>query len=354
VIVVGAGPGGAVAAKRCAEEGLKTVILERKALPREKVCSGMLFGRQAQDLVRQEFGCVPKEVVLSNLRGAVLVVPGVGQERISFETPITWRRDLDYWMVGKAREKGATIRDSAWVRKVETDGGGCRVVVRRAGVDGELTARFVVGADGPASVARTCLYPDLKVTYTTSTRECFEGHLDLDQDYSYIVFPKEQYRPNFWINPKGGFFTVEGALKELKRSVASFLAEAGFDGRKPSWKDGCVSRPVPFFEHLAAGRATAAKGNVLLVGDAASLKIPLSGEGIGTALKSGILAAGSIVESIRTDRKVEQIYAGELRPLLGALGSCYEMLDELKREKGTEFLGALAKAFEDSIRAPDC
>jgi hypothetical protein len=175
----------------------------------------------------------------------------------------------------------------------------------------------------------------------------------LEPDYSYIVFSKEQYRPNFWINPKGNCFTVEGALKELKSTVASFLAEAGLNGRKPLWKDGCVSRPVPFFDHLVTGRVTAAKGNALLVGDAASLKIPLSGEGIGTALKSGILAARSILESIHTGRRAEEIYAGELRPLLGALGSCCAMLEELKQKTGAGLLGALARAFEASVSAPD-
>lgn len=353
VIVVGAGPGGSVAAKRCAEAGLKTVILERKPLPREKVCSGILFGRQSQELVRQEFGYLPKEVVLSNLLGAVLVVPGVEKATVAFEMPITWRRDLDSWMVGRAREKGAEVRDRVWVRDVVTDGDRCRTMIRHSRVDGVLTSRFVVGADGPASVVRTCLFPEVKVTYTTSTRECFGGRLDLEQDYSHIVFPKEQYRPNFWVNPKGDRFTVEGALKELKISIESFLAEAGLDGRKSLWKDGCVSRPVPFLEHLVTGRVTTAKGNAVLVGDAASLKIPLSGEGIGTALKSGILAANSIIESIRTGRKVEQIYAAELRPLLKALSSSYEILEKLKRKTGSGFLGALAEAFEASVNAPD-
>jgi flavin-dependent dehydrogenase len=110
---------------------------------------------------------------------------------------------------------------------------------------------------------------------------------------------------------------------------------------------------VPFFEHLVTGRVTAAKGNAVSVGDAASLKIPLSGEGIGTALKSGILAASSILESIRTGRKVEQIYAAELRPLLKALSSSYEILEELKLKTGSGFLGALAEAFEASVSAPD-
>lgn len=43
VIVVGAGPGGCAAAKNCAELGLKTMLLEKKKLPREKLCTGMVM-----------------------------------------------------------------------------------------------------------------------------------------------------------------------------------------------------------------------------------------------------------------------------------------------------------------------
>ena len=48
VIVVGAGPAGSAAAKRCAESGLKTLMLEKESLLREKVCDGGLFSDGAQ------------------------------------------------------------------------------------------------------------------------------------------------------------------------------------------------------------------------------------------------------------------------------------------------------------------
>ena len=41
VIVSGAGPGGSMAAMKCAQQGLKVLLLERQALPRDKVCTGM-------------------------------------------------------------------------------------------------------------------------------------------------------------------------------------------------------------------------------------------------------------------------------------------------------------------------
>ena len=63
VIVVGAGPGGSAVAKRCAEHGLKVLLLEKHKLPRHKICSGWLLGSPTQKAVVREFGPVPQHVL---------------------------------------------------------------------------------------------------------------------------------------------------------------------------------------------------------------------------------------------------------------------------------------------------
>ena len=65
VIVVGGGPGGSTAAKKCVEHGLKTLLLERMKLPRDKVCSGMVMRPWAYDAIREEYGEIPKEVLVA-------------------------------------------------------------------------------------------------------------------------------------------------------------------------------------------------------------------------------------------------------------------------------------------------
>lgn len=198
------------------------------------------------------------------------------------------------------------------------------------------------------------MFPELQVSYTTAQGECYQGSLSLPKDYSYIVFPLQQYRPNFWINPKGDCFTLEGGLRELKGEVRSILATYGFGEQKPLWKDGCINRAL-LYKYLSSGSFLPAKGNILLVGDAASLKNPLNGEGIHTALKSGLLAGNSIVEATRTGDAVSKIYIGELSPLLAALHLYYAKVEEIKAQvsKGLQILAALTEAFEESIEAVD-
>jgi flavin-dependent dehydrogenase len=353
VIVVGAGPAGCIAAKRCAEKGLKTLLIERRLLPRDKVCSGMIVGRLARAMVEEGFSKLPQEVVLETLPGLTLWVPEAGQNTIATSVAITWRKDLDFWMAQKALEKGVEVWDRSFVKGLASDGRTCSVMVKKRGVAQELSARFVVGADGIDSTIRQSLFPELHATYTVAYRECHAGSLNLEQRNGYAVFPSAGYRPNFWILPKGDCFTIEGGLRTLRKEIGHILTPCGFQGGKPLWKDGCLSR-VQIAGHPFPDAETLARGNVLLAGDSARLKVPVSGEGIGTALKSGILAADSIVESLASGKPVFDLYSKGLRPLLASLHAFSLDLEQIKTgaRKGPQaLLDELTVAFERTIEA---
>jgi len=349
VVVVGAGPGGIVAAKKCAENGLTVLLVEKKKIPREKVCSGMILSQLAQTLIKEEFGEIPKEVLIDRLSGLILWVPNMGERKISFNIPITWRKDLDYWMSKKANEKGVEIWDGTAVKRIFDDGKKCRILLKRKNIEDEIRAKFVIGADGAYSVVRKSIFPFLQITHTTAQRMCYEGRLSLLKNYSYIIFPYQQHRPNFWVNPKGECFTIEGGIRELKNEIKTILAEFGLGERKLLWRDGCINRAL-LYNYLLSGEFQPAKGNVLLIGDAAGLKNPITGEGIHTAIKSGIFAAESIVKAIKTGDQASKVYLTEIRPLLVDLRSNYSKLEKIKQhEKRTSFLPILSQIFEESI-----
>lgn len=146
VIVAGAGPAGTVGAKRCAEKGLKTLLIERRRLPRDKVCCGLIMGRLAKTMVEEGFAELPREIVLSTLPGLTLWVPGAGQRTIHSSMAITWRRDLDFWMTREALEKGVEVWDRTVVKGLTGDGKACSILVKKQGITQELRARFVIGA----------------------------------------------------------------------------------------------------------------------------------------------------------------------------------------------------------------
>ncbi len=91
VIVVGGGPAGSAAAKRCAGAGFQTLLLEKKKLPRVKCCTGMIMSRLAQRAIKEEFGEIPEQALAEPryLEGYMIYVPGAGKEVIAHKTPFT-------------------------------------------------------------------------------------------------------------------------------------------------------------------------------------------------------------------------------------------------------------------------
>ena len=61
VVVVGAGPGGSSAAKKCVDGGLKTLLIDRRKLPRRKACSGII-DNISQNYVFENFGPIPENM----------------------------------------------------------------------------------------------------------------------------------------------------------------------------------------------------------------------------------------------------------------------------------------------------
>jgi len=90
VIVVGAGPGGSAAPMKCAQNGFRTLILEKRRLPRDKVCTGMVMGQWVKSIIQEEFRDIPSRVFNDpgHLSGHMLHVPGVLTQIIACRTPI--------------------------------------------------------------------------------------------------------------------------------------------------------------------------------------------------------------------------------------------------------------------------
>ncbi|UCD82211.1 MAG: NAD(P)/FAD-dependent oxidoreductase [Desulfobacterales bacterium] len=355
VIVVGGGPGGSAAAKRCARGGLKTLLLERKKLPRDKVCSGMVMGPWAHDIIQQEFGAIPPEILVDpcQLSGHMMHVPGTQPQRILCKTPLAWRKNLDFWMIQIAQENGVEIWEGAKVIKVNQKASACTVTLVEGKRSQELKSRFVIGADGGASAVRKSLFPLLKVKYSVPMRECYDGALDLERDYFHWFFPKNRSRPRFGLNHKGDCFLIEGSgIKELRNEIIQILAKYGFNTKsKALWKDGCL---IPrLHEALITGSFSPAQGNILLIGDAAGLLFPITFEGIGAALKSGILAADSVARSIKEGGKACGFYLEELKsilPTIRNLHSCNKKLEQEATKGGAALSKALKAAYAETLK----
>jgi flavin-dependent dehydrogenase len=339
VIVVGAGPAGSAAAKRCAEHGLKTLILEKRSLPRDKVCSGMVMGSLAQGLIKKEFGDLPETVLTQpgHVQGYSFHVPGIGSETLENLTWLTWRKDLDYWMNQKAQAGGVEIWQGAGVVEVKHQGQGFSVIIEMDKKREELEAEFIVGADGAASIVRQFLFPELKTRYAQVYQEHYRGELDLDRDYFHWFYPLEISPASLSVHQKDGLIVMDvggrpGQTNELLAWAKNFLAEHyGFDvNQEPVWRGSCME-PV-LYRELSSHAFKPAKGHALLVGDAGGLIMPVSGEGIGVGIKSALIAADSIAGAVVPGKPPDSVYLEEIEGIISLFGEIYPWFRKITEE----------------------
>lgn len=355
VVVVGAGPGGSIAAKRCVEAGFPTLLLERRALPRDKVCSGMIMGPWACEIIRDHFGPIPEDVLTtpSRLRGHMFHVPGAGPAFLEWPTALAWRKEFDFWLTQKARDVGVELWEKSRVTAIESTDNPIQIRVTRPEGDQIISARWIIGADGASSMIRKALFPELPREYSIPLRECYGGSLNLEKEVFHWFFPRGRSRPRFNVNHKGGCFLIEGSgIQELREDINRILAEYGFNpSLRPAWKDGCL---IPKLHGALISRAFApAKGNCLLIGDAAGLLLPITFEGIGTALKSGLLAAEAIGLSAKDGREASEAYLHLLQPMvriIESLTAWQERLDRISAQDPEALTRMLMEAYQRTQR----
>ena len=341
VIVVGAGPAGSLAAKKCAELGLKTLVIEERRLPRDKVCSGMIMGPVAHALIQQEFGPLPETVLTrpSCLYGYFLHVPGIGSEKLDHFTLLTWRRNLDFWMVQKAQACGVELWQGVSAIDIKQQAQGFSITIRTDKEQKDLKTKFVIGADGGNSTIRGFLFPELKVKYGQVYQEHYPGELNLNKDYMHWFYPVEHSPASFTAHQKDGLIIVDvgckpGQVKQLMASAKKYLAENhGLAVKQEAiWRGGCLQPAL--YRELTSRTFRPACRNALLVGDAAGLSMPVSGEGIGTGMKSALLAAGSIRRAIEIGEPADTIYLKGLDGIISMFREIYpwfrRIIDEAK------------------------
>ncbi|WP_093839742.1 geranylgeranyl reductase family protein [Streptomyces aidingensis] len=290
VIVVGAGPAGASAARAAAETGRRVLLLEKAELPRYKTCGGGIIG-PSRDALPPGFELPLKDRVFAvtfALNGRLARTRR--SRRMLFG--LVNRPEFDQRLVEYAVKAGAELRTGAAVQRVEQHGPAVpdrrTVAVVLAGGE-TLLARAVVGADGSASrigahvgvrLDQVDLGLEAEIPVPPEVAEDWSGRVLID----WGPLPGSYG----WVFPKGDTLTVgvisargEGAA--TKKYLEDFTARLGLSGFSPAVSSGHLTRCRTDDSPLSRGR-------VLVCGDAAGLLEPWTREGISYALRSGRLA----------------------------------------------------------------
>ncbi|MEW5855172.1 MAG: NAD(P)/FAD-dependent oxidoreductase [Myxococcota bacterium] len=319
VVIAGGGPGGSATAVSLRRRGVDVVLLDRAVFPRDKVCGDVVLpeaqaaiaelGLDGEDLRARGYPCTGSRYVTTN--GAE--VSGVFRDTRGVLTDwwIVKRSVLDHWLLQRAKDAGAEVREGWEVGSVIQDGAGRVVGVNARKPDGtnvQLDASLVVGADGASSaVARSLGVFTQKPEHLCLAARAYVTGLKLPEPYLEIFTTERSLPGCAWILPVGP--------DEANIGVGIIKADVERLGKNPRQMFEELREQVPLFaERLkginvgtlkgwslpgsSEGRPIVGNGHVL-VGDAGAMVDPFTGHGIHHALMAGSIAGQVISEALQ-------------------------------------------------------
>lgn len=306
VVVVGAGPAGAAAAISLARAGRDVVVIDKATFPRDKCCGDGLtaLALRLSERLGLDPATIPSWVAVE---GATVTSPKGYTVRFPMpegdgvHAAVCRRQEFDAALVDLARAAGAKVLEGhALVDVVESDD---RVTVTAKGL-GTIDARYLVAADGMWSPTRKALglavpgyrgewhafrayFTDVNPIATQELFIWFEP--DLLPGYAWS-FPEGDGTANFGFGIQRGGKVEVGDMADVWTSLLARPHIRAVLGDQAVPEDRHTAWPIPARVDTLARTAR----RTMFVGDAAAVTDVLTGEGIGQALLTGMLAAEAI------------------------------------------------------------
>lgn len=309
-IVVGGGPGGSTASAFLSKKGRRVLLIDKEKFPRDKTCGDAISGKSLS--VLEELGLVGeienadhgemRGVLFSSPSGAVASIPfGKSGEQIG-KGYVCRRQVYDNILFQNAKKSCDALEGMAATALVKENG---KVVgVKAKGADGkeyEFRGKMVIGADSVNSmVARETRGAEVDPKHTCIAYRAYYSGVSGMTDCIEVHFVKSIMPGYFWIFPlENGLANVGvGMVMEDMKKHGTDLGKAmdGIIANNPLFKERFANAkmvsPLKAWQLPFGSKKRKVHGNgVLLVGDAAGLVDPFSGEGVGNAMLSGRLAA---------------------------------------------------------------
>jgi geranylgeranyl reductase family protein len=306
-LIVGGGPAGSTCARRLTCGGMRVAIIDKRVFPRDKTCAGWITPQVVKTL-ELDLDEYPRTRVCQPITGfRTGTLPPIDGKRaagqklqpveMKYDRPVSYgirRCEFDHYLLERS---GAVCRLGESIRSIErTDG--------HWAINGKHEAPLLIGAGGHfCPVAQRLGAREIREAAVVAAQEvefiapadAARGYIDAETPELYFCDDLLGYG---WCFRKGDYLNIglgRVAAKNLTRHVEAFVAYLREQGRF----DGEL--PVRFHGHAyQLYERTPPKlidDGALLVGDAAGLAYPQSGEGIRPAVESALMAAEVVLDA---------------------------------------------------------
>jgi len=358
VIIVGAGPAGTCAALYGQRLGLKTLLLDKSQFPRDKTCGDALSGKSVKILddlnlisgVDDLNGSVIKRIIFGNPKYSeceLLLDKSLNKKHIKHGYVIP-RTVFDNFMLQQAKkvseyEEGFKVNDLIFDNNMVVGVKGAT----KSGEEKEFRANLVFGADGPNSIVskKAGLY-DMNMEHTALGIRCYYENVNDLTDQIELHYVKEMNPGYFWIFPAGenraniGVGMLKSIVKKEQKRLSDIMLDIidseNFRGR---FKEAIpMEKPKGWNLPLGNIKRENHGGGFLLLGDAAGLVDPFTGEGIGNAMVSGRIASGVAAKAKQKNIFTKEYLKRYDQELWGYLGNELSTSSKLLKLAHSKFL----------------
>ena len=302
VLVVGAGPGGSMAAKAAAENGADVIFIEEHSVAGTPVycAEGLSIGGIHDGGLVAEHPYVSQQITMARV-----VAPNGNTVDLTSEdwTGYTLNREVfDKALAENAVKAGAKLMTETRATGVMMDGG--RVVGVKAVHDGgvvEFMAKVVVGADGHWSITRRSAGLERYFKDYVTCAQYQLGGLDLEAPSVNEFWMGEKYAPGgyAWVFPKSREVANVGLGVRVKHTKPPIEYLKDFIEQDPRFRNGRILKKNGGICPVSGTLDRIVMDGLMLVGDAAGQLIPMTGAGIHSAIEAGKMAGRVAAEAVK-------------------------------------------------------
>jgi digeranylgeranylglycerophospholipid reductase len=344
IIIIGAGPAGLIAGLHAARHGAEVLILDKKT----ELGIPVRCGEAIVDTIFHDFGIKPTKDIVANKVNVLKLFSSRGKNiemKIQLTGYILNRDKFEKRLASLAQNASAEIQLGTTV--VGLSKGKIKITSDYGKTITNIRSKIIIAADGVesrlgrwADIDTTLIPKDIAVCqqYVLTDIELAKNAVEFYWGSKYSphaytwVFPKSETSANVGIASFGSLNL------DLNKYLNKFIKTRAPKAKKLNFIAGCIPQAKP--------PAQVVQDNVMLVGDAAHVALPVTGAGIGNALQTGKWAGEIAGEVIKNDLEIEQLkkYEMKFKKIRHKLKGSYRFKEKvLKDDDFYEILFAIAK-----------